>query len=57
MILLDRPLAFRADDVTGPNAPATVPKIHVHLEGLYLSRSAAFPAERALIEQAVLRRL
>jgi hypothetical protein len=57
VILLDRPLAFRADDVTGPNAPATVPKIHVHLEGLYLSRSAAFPASAPLIARAALGRL
>jgi hypothetical protein len=58
VIRLAQPLAFRPDDVTGPNAPATMATLSVTLEGLYLTRNVTgatpFNPNAALIECAAL---
>lgn len=57
VIRLARPLAFRPDDVTGAGAPAIMDSLTVRLEGLYITRAAAFAATGALIERAALHQL
>lgn len=49
-VRLARPLRLRALDVTQP-------LVDVRMQGLYLARDAAFPAGRALVEQAALNSL
>lgn len=57
VIRLRRPLAFRPHDVLGPGAPALMDTLTVRLEGLYLTRDAAFPAVSALIERTAVNQL
>jgi hypothetical protein len=53
VIRLTRPLAFRPHDVLSPGAEALMDRLMVRLEGLYLTRNAAFP----LIARAALNQL
>jgi hypothetical protein len=56
IIILERPLAFRPDDVADPG----VEDLNVKLEGLYITwnqSSAEFGADTALIERAALNQL
>ncbi len=53
---LARPLRLRPVSIGGGTAPLQT-RLDVALQGLYLTRSAAFPAGAALIEQAALNRL
>jgi hypothetical protein len=56
VIRLHQPLRFRASRIGGPD-PVNVEQLEVHLEGLYLTRDAGFPAKDALIMQAALGQL
>lgn len=56
VIRLKQPLAFRPHHVSAANA-AALATLTVRLEGLYLTRSATFPAGAALIERAALNQL
>ncbi len=53
VVRLSRPLRFRPLD---PAAPA-VADLQIRIEGIYLTRAAAFPAGLALIERAAVARL
>ena len=55
-IRLARPLRLRPASIVSAPAPLQE-RIDVHLLGLYLTRSAAFPAGRALVEQAAVNSL
>lgn len=61
IIRLQRPLAFRPADVTGPEAPGIMADLNVKLEGLYItwdkSSTHFIDDDTALIEQAALNRL
>jgi phage tail-like protein len=57
VIRLAQPLAFRPHDVLGPHAAAKMASLTVRLEGLYLTRGAAFGPDAALIERAALNQL
>lgn len=60
IIRLTRPLAFRPQAITGPDAEALMADLNVDLEGIYLTwdkSSSHFAADTALIEQAALNRL
>ena len=57
VIRLVRPLAFRPDDVLSAGAEALMDLLVVRLEGIYLTRAAAFPAAAALIARAALNQL
>jgi hypothetical protein len=57
VVRLVRPLAFRPDDVLGPGAPAILATLTARLEGLYVTRAAAFPASDPLIARAALSQL
>jgi hypothetical protein len=56
VIRLKQPLAFRPHAVSADNA-AVLATLMVRLEGLYLTRGSAFPADAALIERAALNQL
>jgi len=56
VIRLIRPLAFRPDDVTGPNADL-MDSLTVKLEGLYITRHSTFNGTASLIERAALNKL
>ncbi|RZI84284.1 MAG: hypothetical protein EOP38_09560 [Rubrivivax sp.] len=53
VIRLRQPLRWRPTQITGPGA-VNVEQLEVTLEGLYLTRDAAFPVADALIMQAAL---
>jgi hypothetical protein len=55
-IRLRQPLRLRPTQITGPTAVNTE-QLEVTLEGLYLTRDAAFPAADALITQAAIGQL
>ncbi len=60
IIRLQRPLAFRPHDITGPDAEGVMDDLNVDLEGIYLTwdkNSSHFTTDTALVEQAALNRL
>lgn len=56
VIRLIRPLAFRPDDVMGPNADL-MEGLTIKLEGLYITRHSTFNGMASLIERAALNKL
>lgn len=60
VIVLDKPLAFRASDVTGPGAAERMAHLDVTLEGLYVTwnrQTAEFGPQDPLIGRAAVNRL